>query len=988
MNFSLTEEARFFEGQALGYLAGALKRKPFMKKGTQPKWCRDRYVDVQHIKIEIAPDFDSKTIKGTATHTIAPIYDDTTFLDLDACEMDITGVTVNGRRKDFHHDGEKLMVYFGETLEPDKPVDIAVDYRATPRRGAYFVGPDRGYPDKHLEFWTQSQDEDARYWFPCFDYPNEKTTSEVIARVPRGMTSLSNGALINKEDKGEFELHHWKHDVPHVTYLVMLVIGDYVKVSKEWDGIPVDYYVPPGRKNDGERSFGRTPEMVKFFSEKTGVRYPYAKYAQITAVDYIFGGMENTSATLQTELTLHDARASLDFSSDPLNSHELAHQWFGDYVTCRDWSHAWLNESFATYFEAMWWEHSRGEEEFKYHLDIDWRMYLQEDRNNYRRPIQTNIYVEPLDLFDRHLYQKGAVILHHLRRMIGDRLWWKVINHYLTKHGGGNVITQDFAGAIEDVTGRNFDWFFSQWIYGGGHPEFKVKGRWDEKTRSYDLSITQKQKPDDLTAVFRTPAKVRFIYSGGDETREFEITRPVHRYHIKLPARPKWVAFDPGNTIPKTLELDVNEDMLINQLRHDDDGMGRVYAARMLAGKATLKATEALARALQRDDMWYVQAEAAGALGRIHTPRALDALVGATKLDHPRARRGVAKALGEFREARAAEALSEMLNLDESYYVEAEAAQSLGKTRQGRAYDELVRALAKESHNDVIRNHAFNGFVELRDMRALEVLREWTAYGRSQQARYAAIVALGRLAHESSEDKDKTDARDTIEPCLEGDWRTVMSAITGLRALKDPKAVPALAKLARTTNDSRIKKRAKDAIDAIRAGQGTRHEINELRDEHEELKENYAKLKERLDKIDDLEKESEKSKEEADLKPTTKLRSRTGKRTVAVKKRSSGKKTKKSTTKKKSAKKSAKKSSTKGTKKAARKKPAKKKTAKKKTAKKKTSKKPAAKKAKKTKPRKQAAGKKTAAKKATKKATRKTPKKAPKKKPARKKAKG
>ncbi|MCA8910395.1 MAG: HEAT repeat domain-containing protein, partial [Planctomycetes bacterium] len=849
--------------------------KPFMKKGTPPKWCRDRMVDVRHIKLEIAPDFENKTIRGTATLTVAPIYDDTDFLVLDACEMEIESVSANGSPVNFDHDGESLTVRFGKLLPPDEPVDIAVSYHATPRRGAYFVGPDSGYPDKHLEFWTQGQDEDSRYWYPCFDYPNEKATSEVIARVPKGMTSLSNGARINVEDKGDFELHHWKHDVPHVAYLVMLVIGDYKKISKEWDGIPVDYYVPPGREADGERSFGRTPEMVKFFSEKTGVRYPYAKYAQITAEDFIFGGMENTTATLQTALTLHDERAALDFSSDPLNSHELAHQWFGDYVTCRDWSHAWLNESFATYFEAMWQEHAYGDDEFEYYLDADWRAYLAEDRGAYRRAIQTNVYVEPLDLFDRHLYQKGAVILHHLRKQLGDRLWWKVINHYLNKHGGGSVITQDFASAVEEVTGKNYDWFFSQWIYGGGHPDFKLKARWDEKTGSLEYSILQKQKQDELTAIFRTPVSVRFVYQGGEEVRTFEIDKPAHRYHIKLPGKPKWISFDPGNAVPKTVELDYSEEMLISQLQHDSDVMSRVYAARTLGTKATKKATEALAKALKGDQFWGVQAECAYALGKVHTTEALEALL-ANDLDHPKARRAVARALGEFKDGRAGAQLCAYLETDRSYYVAAEAALALGKSRGPAAFDAMEKALGRESHNDVIRNHVFNGFCELRDMRALEVLREWTAYGRSQQARYAAIAALGRLAFESTEDKDKTTARETIEPCLEQDFRACLSAISGLRSLQDVKAIPALAKLARTTHDSRLKKSAKGAIDAIRAAQGANKEVKGLRDDYEKLKESYEKLKERLDKIEDLDKEGKKPKKRdtAAIKKTEKLTAR------------------------------------------------------------------------------------------------------------------
>lgn len=849
MNFSLTEQARFFAGQGAEYLDDKPTWKPFMKKGTEPKYCRDRDVDVQHIKLELAVDFKTRTLTGTATLTVQPIQAGHKSLNLDACEMTIASVKADGKSVEFHHDGEVLTVHFGRELSPESPTDIAVSYQCKPRRGAYFVGPDKGYPNKHLEFWTQGQDEDSRYWFPCFDYPNEKATSEIIVQVPKGMTSLSNGALINVEKTNTGEVHHWKHEVPHVAYLITLVIGDYIKVSKEWDGIPIDYYVPPGREADGERSFGRTPQMVRFFSEKTGVRYPYAKYAQITAEDFIFGGMENTTATTQTALTLHDERAHLDFSSDPLNSHELAHQWFGDYVTCRDWSHAWLNESFATYFEAMWCEESDGDDEFKYYLDADWKAYLAEDRGAYRRPIQTNVYNEPLDLFDRHLYQKGAVILHHLRKLLGDRLWWKVINHYLKRHAGGPVITQDFANALEDVSGRNWDWFFAQWIYGGGHPAFKLKAKWDDKTGSLDFSILQTQKADELTAIFRTPVSVRFVWEGGEETRTFEVEKPAHRYHLQLAKRPKWIAFDPGNAVPKTLELDFSEDMLTAQLESDDDIMGRVYAARALGGKATAKAVTALRAALQDDKFWGVQAECATALGKVHSPDALNALL-EVSVKHPKARRLVVAALGEFRDGRASATLIAKLRKDASYYVAAESALALGKTRSAMAFDELVNALAQDSHNDTIRNHVFMGFCELKDKRALGVMKEWTAYGKPQQARYTAISSLGRLAKAVGEDRDKAEAADLLEPLIEGDFRQTLSAIGGLRALGEARSVAPLTRLARTTHDSRIKKSALGAIDAIRAGQGAPKEIRELRDDYDKLKDEYEKLKDRLDKVE------------------------------------------------------------------------------------------------------------------------------------------
>lgn len=826
------------------------KWRPFQKPNTPPMWCRDRLVDVEHVKIDITPDFDSKTLTGTSTLTVRPINEGTKFVELDACEMKISGVKVGGKNARFDYDGQKLTIHFDPVPAADRELEITVAYSTKPRRGAYFVGPDDKYPNKHREMWTQGQDEDSRFWFPCFDYPNEKASSEVIARVPKGMTTLSNGKLLSKKADGKLEVHHWRQEIPHVAYLVTLVVGDYVKFDQKWDGIEVSYLVPPGREEDGKRSFDKTPKMVELFSRLTGVKYPYEKYSQITAVDFIFGGMENTTATTQTELTLHDARAHLDFSSESLVAHELAHQWFGDYVTCRDWSHAWLNEGFATFMEIIWHENEHGWAEAQYYADGDMKAYLSEDRGAYRRPIVTNVYREPLDLFDRHLYQKGALVLHHLRHMVGDRLFWKAISHYLHRHGKQSVITQNLMDAFQDVTGRNLEWFFAQWVFGGGHPDFKVSANWNDKNEQLELKIEQKQPKDELTGVFRVPLKVKFVWDGGDETREFEINEASHRYFIKLPRKPKMVLFDPGNTVLKTVELDFSEDMLIHQLKNAaDDVMARVYAARELGKKGTAAATEALAAALLADNFWGVQAECAEALGKIHSEAALDALAGA-KVKHPKARRAVAAALGEWLGDRSAKALMPMLSKDESYYVEAEAARALGRTRSSLAFDAMVSALSKESHNDVIRASVFGGFCELRDMRALEVMKEWTVYGQPWQARLSAISSIGRLAHYSTDERHKLEVRELLEPLLEQDFRTVMNAIAGLEALGDVKAVAALEKCAAGALDGRIKRRAQNAASAIREGAGAPKELKALRDDYDTLKKDYDDLKNRLLKLE------------------------------------------------------------------------------------------------------------------------------------------
>ena len=242
----------------------------------------------------------------------------------------------------------------------------------------------------------------------------------------------------------------------------------------------MQYYGPRGRRADLERTLARTPAMLRFFNKVTGAKYPYPRYAQTFVADFIFGGMENISATTLTDTSLLDKRASLDADADGLLAHELAHQWFGDLLTCRDWSHGWLNEGFATYFEALFTESAKGIDEFRYELHSNTQIYMGEDGNRYRRPIVNNVYHEPIDLFDRHLYEKGSLVLHMIRTVLGDALWTKAIHHYVRKHRSTNVTTPDFQRAITEATGRNIDWLFDQYVYRGGHPALKVAFEWDD----------------------------------------------------------------------------------------------------------------------------------------------------------------------------------------------------------------------------------------------------------------------------------------------------------------------------------------------------------------------------------------------------------------------------------------------------------------------------------------------------------------------------
>jgi aminopeptidase N len=831
---------------------GMAQTRPFPLPGDKPRYPRDRLADIRHIRLDISLDFERRSVSGTATHTFTPINDGLTRITFDAAEMNIQGVrTPSGKELTFDYRDGSLTVFLDRPYNTGEEGAVVIAYAATPRRGLYFIGPDEAYPNKPRQCWTQGQDEDSRYWFPCYDYPNERQSSELFVTVPASMIVISNGELVSIHDdpaRGT-RTFHWYQEVPHVAYLTSIVAGEFAHWSERAAGVPLLYYVPPERLEDGKRALGRTAAMMEFYSQRVAP-YPYPKYAQSVVADFIFGGMENISATTLTENVLQDERALPDYqlAGDSLVAHELAHQWFGDLLTCRDWSHAWLNEGFATYFDALFTESYYGVDEFRYQLFANAESYFDEDGRRYRRPIVNNVYHEPIDIFDRHLYEKGSLVLHMLRYVLGDDLWWKTVRFYVERYRGGVVTTPDFQRAIEEATGRNLDWFFDQWLYKGGYPRFNVSWEWDDGGKLAKVTIAQTQTVDDITPVFRMPVVVDFEHADGQRTVcRFEVSEKEQTFYAALPERPKLVRFDPGNHVLKQVEFKPGKEMLLYQLERDDDVIGRIRAAQELSKIGGPDVVAALKRAVLEDPFWGVRNRAARALGAMRTESALDALIECLPMtEHPKARRGVVMALGEYRSEKAADALIALLERgDPSYYVEAEAAKSLGKTRSARAFETLLKQLDKPSHNEVIRMLTFEGFAELKDDRAIAVAQEWTAYGRPPRVRQAATAALGKLG------EDKPDVTDFLTRLLTDPWLHVrLNAAIALGERKDERAIPHLERAASTDLDGRVVRFAREAIARIREGKDKGEEVKKLRADVDRLLEENKALKDRLEKIE------------------------------------------------------------------------------------------------------------------------------------------
>jgi aminopeptidase N len=828
--------------------------REFAFPGTRKRFAADRVVDIEHLALVLDVDPTHRTVAGSVAMRARGLAAGARTVELDAVDLTIEDVAVDGTAATFRHDGKKLRVELAAPLAVGTELAIDIRYRGAPRRGLYFIAPDTGYPDKPVQVWSQGQDEDSRHWFPCFDSPHEKATTEVTVTVPAPLFAVSNGTLVSDRTSGGKRTLHWRLDVPHSCYLVTLAVGAFASIETTWRDTPVVYYVARGREAEAERTLARTPAMLELFSTKFGVPYPYPRYAQVFVADFIFGGMENTSATTLTDTVLLDERASLDYDVDSLVAHELAHQWFGDLVTCRDWGEGWLNEGFATYAEYLWREHHEGRDAADLEL-ADWRdAYMGEDGHRYRRTIATKLYDEPIDIFDHHLYDKGGRVLHMLRDVLGDAAFFAALAHYLTKHRHGVVESRDLARAVEDATGRVVDWFFSQWVIdGAGHPELKIDLAWDAATKLAAVTVEQTQRVDAVTPVFRVPTRIRFRVDDADVDVPVELTEPRHVFHCRLAGEPTQAIFDPGQIVLAAVTTEKPEPMWLAELAGATLAIDRSAAAAALGKRGGATAERALIDALVRDRYWAVRGAAAAALAQIRSDVARDALVERLGGEaHPRARRAIARALGDFvGDPIAAEALATVVARgDASYFVEAEACLALGKTRAPRAGELLRAAAQRESFTDVIRQHAYRGLAEARDDSALALLVDGMRWGRPTQGRRAAAGASAVLVR-GRRDREARDVRERLELLLlDRDFRVQAAAIEALGVIGDADAIPALRRMIDRELDGRLRRRGKEVARDLGDGAPMADEVRRLRDEVGELRAAAQKLKDRVDVLE------------------------------------------------------------------------------------------------------------------------------------------
>jgi len=706
---------------------------------------RSRLYDVLHYKLEVAFDEDHRKVIGTTSITVTPLRPRLDSMVLDAVNLGVDSVVLSGgTRLRWTSAGATLAVQFPAPVPFGDTVTVAVSYSCVPERGLYFLRPDSSNPKRHEQIWTQGEDMENRYWFPCYDYPNDKATSEVVATVRDELVVVSNGRLEGvSEDRGKrTKTFHWRETLPHSSYLIVLVAGEYAVLQDQYQKIPLLYYVYKEQVEDARRTFAKTGEMLEFFEKTIGISYPWEKLAQIIIDDFMWGGMENTSAITLNAVTILDRRADLDFSSDDVISHEIAHQWWGDLVTFRDWPDMWLSEGFADYFEAMFKEYDKGLDEFQYERMQSAIAIRRAEEILGRKPIVSQ------GGFTANTYAKGGWVLHMLRNMLGDETFLRGLRYYLRGHEFQCADTHELERAIEDATGWNLDWFFEQWVYKAGYPQLEVSRSWDADRGVLSIRVRQKQEMDSLCGVFKFPLDIECRTKAGNKLVSAWIDSAEQTIMIPLDAEPRMVILDKGQKILKSLTMERSIGELVEQLRQADEVNDRVEAAQELRRFGRDEGVfDALARAAMTDRFWGVRREATVSLGVLKDDRLKDTLFAIYSDPDARVRHAAVAALQQMEGPEVGKFLERAAETDSSYLVVGSCIRGLANVDSTRAMEMALRFVEGESYRDILRRACLSVMRQTRDPRALSCGIKYADAGFPVDIRADAvkiIVGLGK----------------------------------------------------------------------------------------------------------------------------------------------------------------------------------------------------------------------------------------------------
>ncbi len=518
---------------------------------------REKVSDLVHTKLKVNFDYAKSQMAGEAWITLTPHFYNVSDLELDAKAMLIHEITSNGKVLKYEYDGNKLNIKLGNTYAKGEEYTVYIKYTARPEeveqegsaaitsaKGLYFIDPLETDPNKPTQIWTQGETEASSCWFPTIDAPNQKTSQEIYMTVPDRYVTLSNGLLKEQTKNSDgTRTDYWKFDKKHAPYLFFMAVGEFSIVEDKWKDIAVDYYVEKEYEPYAMGTFGLTPEMIEFFSDYTGVVYPWSKYAQIIGRDYVSGAMENTTAVIHGEMAYQTASELVDENTwESTIAHELFHHWFGDLVTAESWSNLTVNESFANYSQYLWYEYKYGRDHADSHRLDEIEGYISPE--NELKDLVRYHYNSKEDMFDGVSYNKGGAILHMLRSYLGDDAFKAGIKQYLTDNQYGTGEAHQLRLAFEEVSGKDLNWFFNQWYFSNGHPMLEVKYVYSEEAKIVTVQIEQTQ-----ANLFEFPLAIEVFEGDTPKRYEVWVDQKSKSFSFKYTDKPDLVNVDADRTL-------------------------------------------------------------------------------------------------------------------------------------------------------------------------------------------------------------------------------------------------------------------------------------------------------------------------------------------------------------------------------------------------------------------------------------------------------
>lgn len=603
---------------------------PYRPSGTKA-------IDLLHTSLKLGFDWAKQEVAGQAVLAVKPHFYPQDSVILDARAFQVREVLlvgslpagpgdfdrIEGIPLRYRYDRLQLRIQLDKTYGRNDTAFIAIRYTAHPteaeklsfdgvpvEKGLYFINPDGRNPHKPRQLWTQGETTGGSSWFPTLETPNEKFTQDFFLTVEDSQVSVSNGILVSQTRHPDgLRTDHWRQSLPHAPYLAAIAVGAFSRtVEKAENGMEVSYYVDPAYAPYASLIFGRTPEMISFFSKRFDTPYPWDKYAQVIAKDFVSGAMENTTVTILQEETQMTRRELIDGNSDALIAHELAHHWFGNLVTCEEWGQLPLNESFANYAEYLWTEYKQGKEEADWSAYLEMQEYFSESQTKNVKMIRY-FYQNPDQMFDSHSYAKGGRILHMLRHYTGDEAFFASLSLYLKKKKFGTAELADLRMAFEEVTGEDLNWFFDQWFFRPGHPGLTVSHHYLPAPGKLSLKVRQVQDTLGYT-VYRLPVDVDIWVKGNKTRKQILVDRTSQEFSISLEEAPDLVLLDPDGQLLGTISHEKTTEEWLFQFENDGPFPARYEALKQLGSHLNTPAVrKSLLKAL-RDPFWKIRQEA------------------------------------------------------------------------------------------------------------------------------------------------------------------------------------------------------------------------------------------------------------------------------------------------------------------------------------------------------------------------------------------